>query len=321
MSKQGRYVHELIHCDNCGEYYAATYRRCPFCEEVPTRGRGGSRMNSRGGGYHKGMSPVKLVGIILSLVLIAAACGIVVSMVRSLVAAGRDAADALADPDQSAADLINTGDDPAGLTGETDDPVLPEDPTRADDPTLADDPAVEPVTPAPADTGTVTATGISLSTTDFSLLKAGETAKITAKVTPDSFDGTVVWTSKDESVATVSADGTVTGVGGGTTTVTATAGSVSAECTVRCKFTGTAPAAGTSTGGSLSLSTTDFTMSVGEKVTVRASGGDGNYTWSIGNSSVAAVSGGTVTGVGGGTTTLTVTSGDGAKGTCTVRVK
>ena len=23
---------ELIHCDNCGEDYAATYRRCPFCD-------------------------------------------------------------------------------------------------------------------------------------------------------------------------------------------------------------------------------------------------------------------------------------------------
>ncbi len=22
----------LIHCDNCGEDYAATYRRCPFCD-------------------------------------------------------------------------------------------------------------------------------------------------------------------------------------------------------------------------------------------------------------------------------------------------
>ena len=23
----------LIHCDNCGEYYSASYRRCPFCDE------------------------------------------------------------------------------------------------------------------------------------------------------------------------------------------------------------------------------------------------------------------------------------------------
>lgn len=26
---------ELIHCDNCGEDYAATYRRCPFCDAKP----------------------------------------------------------------------------------------------------------------------------------------------------------------------------------------------------------------------------------------------------------------------------------------------
>lgn len=24
---------ETIRCENCGEYYAVTYKRCPFCEE------------------------------------------------------------------------------------------------------------------------------------------------------------------------------------------------------------------------------------------------------------------------------------------------
>ena len=25
---------EMIHCENCGEDYASTYKRCPFCDEV-----------------------------------------------------------------------------------------------------------------------------------------------------------------------------------------------------------------------------------------------------------------------------------------------
>ena len=24
---------ETVRCENCGEYYATTYKRCPFCEE------------------------------------------------------------------------------------------------------------------------------------------------------------------------------------------------------------------------------------------------------------------------------------------------
>ena len=47
----------LIHCDNCGEDYSSTYKRCPFCDEyeeeyeAPARehrrqssGRGGKRL-------------------------------------------------------------------------------------------------------------------------------------------------------------------------------------------------------------------------------------------------------------------------------------
>lgn len=63
-------------------------------------------------------------------------------------------------------------------------------------------------------------------------LKAGETAQLTAAVTPDNAaDKTVTWTSSDEKIATV-ADGKITAVAPGTATITATAGGKSAACTV-----------------------------------------------------------------------------------------
>ena len=46
----------------------------------------------------------------------------------------------------------------------------------------------------------------------------------------------VIWSSADESVATVDAGGHITAVGPGTTTVTATVGNSSASCWVRCTF-------------------------------------------------------------------------------------
>lgn len=59
----------------------------------------------------------------------------------------------------------------------------------------------------------------------------GAAETITATVTPSSFTN-VTWTSSDESVATVSAAGVVTGVSAGTATITATAGAKTATCTV-----------------------------------------------------------------------------------------
>ena len=44
---------DVIRCENCGEDYSVTYKRCPFCDERPVRGGiAGKRVaNTRGGGY------------------------------------------------------------------------------------------------------------------------------------------------------------------------------------------------------------------------------------------------------------------------------
>lgn len=71
---------------------------------------------------------------------------------------------------------------------------------------------------------------ISVSPTTASIA-VGAAETLTATVTPSTFTD-VSWTSSDESVATVSAAGVVTGVSAGTATITVTAGGKTATCTV-----------------------------------------------------------------------------------------
>ena len=77
----------------------------------------------------------------------------------------------------------------------------------------------------------VPATGVTLSESSL-VLNAGETAQLTAAVVPEATTDGLVWSSADESVATVDENGLVTAVGPGRTVISATAGSVSAECSV-----------------------------------------------------------------------------------------
>ena len=69
----------------------------------------------------------------------------------------------------------------------------------------------------------------------------GQTGTLTATVTPDNAtDKTVTWTSSDKNVATVDKDnGTVTPVGEGTATITATAANGKKDT---CKVTVKVPA-------------------------------------------------------------------------------
>ena len=74
-------------------------------------------------------------------------------------------------------------------------------------------------------------TSISLDKTDIEL-EVTQTATLTATVIPsNATDQTVIWTTSDASVATVS-NGVVTAVKAGTATITATAGGYSATCVV-----------------------------------------------------------------------------------------
>ena len=100
---------------------------------------------------------------------------------------------------------------------------------------------------------------LSLSKSDFTLFTAGATWQLKASATPAG--GALTWSSSDESVATVSDNGTVTAVAPGTATITIKDAStgLTASCTVRCNWeeqtdNGSSSGSGSSSSGGSSSS-------------------------------------------------------------------
>lgn len=74
---------------------------------------------------------------------------------------------------------------------------------------------------------------LTLDKSELAFTASGETAQLTADTKSD----TLNWTSSDESVATVDANGLVTAVGNGTATITVSDGKdLSASCAVTCEW-------------------------------------------------------------------------------------
>jgi uncharacterized protein YjdB len=135
---------------------------------------------------------------------------------------------------------------------------------------------------------TVPTGSITLDKTTLSLA-VGESATLTATVKPDNAtDKNVVWTSSDNSVATVS-NGRVTAVKAGTATVKATCGGKTAECVVTVKV----PVS------SISLNKTILTIGLGETETLSATVKPDNATdktvkWASSDESVITVKNGEI---------------------------
>lgn len=299
---------KMIHCDICGEDYAATYKRCPFCDGRPPqeegdapRRRSSRRMttNTRGGGYSSGPTPTKIITTVISLALIVAAVCIVVSIIKPMIDRGN--------------------------------PTPPPSPTPPPTESVSPSPETPPSPTVPADQ---TATGFTLDKSDFTLQNYGQTETIHAVFSPANSVGYLEWTSSAPNVVSVDENGTVKGIGKsggvGSATITATlkGTQISQSCIVRCSFD--APAdAGTSTpsaqpstapNAALSLNRSDFTLSATyPKFQVVLSGTTSTPSWSVSNPAIATVdSSGTVTRVGIGTTTL-ICKVDGQELTCIVR--
>lgn len=183
--------------------------------------------------------------------------------------------------------------------GQTEEPT-PEQPTP-------EQPTPEQPTPEQPGGGTSTNTpvavsGISLSQTTITLDK-GKTAALTATVAPENAtDKTVIWSSSNEKVATVS-NGTVTAVAKGTATITAKAGDKTATCTVTVKV----PAS------KVTLNTKQIYMVKGKSVNVKATVTPSDTTdktsWSTSNKKVATVKNGKISARKTGKATITVKAG------------
>ncbi len=141
-------------------------------------------------------------------------------------------------------------------------------------------------------------------------MEVGDKKTLTATVWPASTGtGSLSWTSSNNSVATVDANGNVTAVALGTANITASQNGMSATCVI--------------TVAGISLNKTSTTIVKGRNEQLTASVyPSSTYTWTSSNPSVATVSDtGLVTAVANGTTTIKVTTEDGRyKATCTVTV-
>ena len=287
-------------CQNCGEEYSDTYKKCPFCEEDeairhgrPLRRQGGKRLEtqrrSNGGAG----------GVMLLLT------GVIILGALAYVFFGDKIAGTMgirSDPEELG---FITGED-----GE--DSGAPEEEPPDD-------------TPLPEASFTLSQSAMTLA--------AGETAMLTVSGT----ENEVTWVSSDEAVAVVE-NGIVTAIAGGTATISAVVEGESTACSVEVQGepapynpvspdapidSGSTDSTGSSpSSAALTLSTTDFSIRPGETpVTLKVSGTDSKVTWASKDTSIATVSeNGVVTRVSSGTTTITATV-DGQVLECIVRCK
>lgn len=194
-----------ITCRRCGREYSGLRSRCPYCgtsrkksaERIPLRTS--SENTGTPAAEHAAVN-TKWQLLFGGILLIAVVAAVIVLITVSLNAEKNSSA--AVDPTP-----------PATVSSAA--PVTTPTPTP---------------TPTPSVTS-VTITFLGSKRTEFAA-KVGDEVQLSATVYPTGTDQTVTWSSKDESVAKVSDKGVVTGVGKGTTTITAECGGVKADCTV-----------------------------------------------------------------------------------------
>ena len=153
-------------------------------------------------------------------------------------------------------------------------------------------------------------TGVSLNTNTLTL-NVSEVATLTATITPNDADNQrVTWSSDNTAIATVNANGVVTAVAGGTTRITVRTedGGHTATATVIVSTP--------TTGVTLNKRTLELAVRETETLIATVEPSDAtnpNVTWRSSDNAIATVNAnGIVTAVAAGTTTITVTTADGA---------
>lgn len=247
-------------CPYCGEKYSDTYWDCPFCEEENALREGEKirRAPRRGRRTAHGRQYSLLTPTLIVLILIMA--GLLVYLLYG----------------DKIGDKGGKEDDPSKLptTEQPENPVTPVDPPESeDDPqtgVMPENP--EDMQPAESDYDEANKlpSGLTLSTTDFSLFNVGETATI--RVSGGS--GSYTWISENDKIASVDGNGKVTAVSGGTVNVLVTDGNKKGVCIVRVKASGTLtpPSGGESTPTTPTTPSTT-TLQAGDAVVVNAGNG------------------------------------------------
>ena len=165
-------------------------------------------------------------------------------------------------------------------------------------------------------------TGLWLDSTNIKLSSQTPSAQISYRVFPgDASDQTIIWTSKDTSIATVDSSGVVTATGNGMTEITAQ--TIDGGFTQSCYVT---VSSYTSNIGTINISNKPLAaLRPGETFTFKAnvsqSSTDNTITWQSSDTNVAVIdANGTVTAIADGTTDITAVSSSGSQDTYTLTV-
>ena len=163
----------------------------------------------------------------------------------------------------------------------------------------------------------ITASSVTLNVPNMTLL-VGATDKLTATISPENVtDPVITWSSDNESIATVDANGNVTAVAVGVANITAKCGDVTATCKVTVNPV---------SASSVTLNVQDITLLVGATDKLTATVSPENVTnpvitWRSDNNAIATVDAdGNVTAVAVGVANITATCGS-VSATCKVTVE
>jgi hypothetical protein len=247
-------------CPVCGEKYSDTYKECPFCEEEEALRDGEEirRAPKRGKRVAHAKSFSLVTPTLIVLIIIMAGLLVYLLYGDQLLTKSKDKTEdqqtdqiTPVQPDQTGGDS-QAADDPTDVTGDNSDADTQE-------------PAAT-TTETDYDTLSALPSGLTLSTTDFTLSSVGETATI--KVSGGS--GSYTWVSEDEGVASVDDNGTVTAVSKGTVNIVVSDGSKKGVCIVRCNVSGSSTTTTTTTTTPSNEGTTTTTTTTTSSGTLKA---------------------------------------------------
>ena len=228
-------------CPVCGEKYSDTYKKCPFCEEEEALQSGG-QIRRGGRRVARNRQPNLLSPILIVLILILA--GLLVYLLFGDQIADRLSGGDDGTQDQQVEDVTPEGSDSdVTLPEDGDDATMPEDGE-----TVGQDPSLETESPTVTDPSilpeTLTISYGTSPTTDFTMSVGDAPIPLTAS----GGNGTYTWSSSDDGVASVDANGSVTAISAGQATLTVTDGASRGTCLVRVRGGSTTTGSGTDSG-------------------------------------------------------------------------
>ena len=208
---------ELLHCRNCDGYYDASLPNCPHCGEATANNLNDERsavsVTQYEGGFGEAGSTlsrvaVAMVGALLAIGVLASV-GLGVKLLTDRTGGGENLSAASASVEESAPPR----EDASGSASSA----------KKQEEKKKEEPAQIPPQ------------ALRLDYSDLTLVNEGETYQFQAVVEPEDWEGEVTWTTDNQSVAVIDAEGKVKSVGRGECNIILSAGDVSYRCVVRCK--------------------------------------------------------------------------------------